>query len=148
MTSDDIAFWVMIGTWVSAISALITVLITGVALYFAYKTLHSWRDKEKLMQMVRVKRAIFSYRQKVESIRFLKFDSQKINENVQNVLQPALSDIFHEMKLAGMEEGNCREFELFDALSAAQSQFEDSHVGWPELLNCTVELQKAIVVSL
>ncbi|WP_312743933.1 hypothetical protein [Cedecea neteri] len=146
--SDNIALWSMIGTWVAAISALITALITAAALYFAYKTLHSWKDKEKIMQMVRVKRAIFSYRQRVESIRFFNGDDQKIKEHLQNALQPSLSDIFNEMKLAGMEEGKCPEFELLDALVETQGMYERGQVGWSELFDRVVKLQRAIKVSL
>ncbi|ENU2083024.1 hypothetical protein ACE6ZS_004742, partial [Salmonella enterica] len=60
--------WTALGTWLAAIATVITAVITGLALCVAFKTLHSWKDKEKFMQLVRVKRSFFAYRQKVESM--------------------------------------------------------------------------------
>ncbi|EAM2672891.1 hypothetical protein EWO26_23535, partial [Salmonella enterica] len=63
--SEKIALWSMIGAWVSALASVVTVIITGFAAIIAFRTLNSWKDKERLMQLVRVKRAIFAYRLKV-----------------------------------------------------------------------------------
>lgn len=145
--SDTIALWSAVGTWLAAIAAIITAVITGLALYIAFKTLHSWKDKEKFMQLVRLKRAIFAYRQKIESITTLNHDPQKINEHVINVLQPALSNVYHEMKLAGFKETGCTEFELFEAVWGSQKRYESSHANYAELLSSAVELQEAIKIS-
>ncbi|EEH5429262.1 hypothetical protein GWS32_14630, partial [Salmonella enterica] len=81
-TSDTIALWTAIGTCLAAIATVITAVITGCALRVAIKTLHSWKDKEKFIQQVRLKRAILEYRQKIESIKNLNNDHLKINEHV------------------------------------------------------------------
>lgn len=133
--------------WISAIAATATALITGYAVLIARKTLHSWKDKEKFMQLVKVNRAVFAYRQKVESMSLLNHDHDKIREYVQSVLQPSLSDIFHEMKLAGMEENNSEEFRLFAALFEAQQKHQESHAHFGKLLDSAVALQKAVTVS-
>ncbi|MDM3270927.1 hypothetical protein [Citrobacter sp. Ce129] len=146
-TSDTIALWSAVGTWLAAIATIITAVITGVAVYVAFKTLHSWKDKEKFMQLVRLKRAIFAYRQKIESITTLNHDHQKINEHVINVLQPALSNVYHEMKLAGFKEKECIEFKLFDAVWDSQKKYESSHMNYAELLNSAVELQEIIKIG-
>ncbi|MCX9003456.1 hypothetical protein NLN86_17555 [Citrobacter portucalensis] len=67
-TSDTIALWSALGTWLATIATVITAVITGLALYVAFKTLLSWKDKEKFMQLMRVKRSVFAYRQKIESM--------------------------------------------------------------------------------
>ncbi|EHJ7977364.1 hypothetical protein QSZ85_000654 [Escherichia coli] len=145
--SNKISFWSMIGTWVSAFASIITAGITAYAARIAFKTLHSWKEKEKFLQLVRLKRAIFAYRQKVESISSFKHDNKRINDHVLNVLQPALSDIFHEMKLSGFKEKQCSEFDLFDALFEAQKNYEESQINYDDLLICAIDLQKAIEIS-
>ncbi|MBP1520797.1 hypothetical protein IVU49_12325 [Salmonella enterica subsp. enterica serovar Worthington] len=146
-TSDTIALWTAIGTCLAVIATVITAVITGCALRVAIKTLHSWKDKEKFIQQVRLKRAILEYRQKIESIKNLNNDHLKINEHVINVLQPALSNVYHEMKLAGFKENECIEFELFNIVWSSQQNYESSHMNYKELLDSAVELQKAIKIN-
>ncbi|EBE6611823.1 hypothetical protein CUK41_08035 [Salmonella enterica] len=146
-TSDTIALWTALGTWLAAIATVITAVITGLALCVAFKTLHSWKDKEKFMQLVRVKRSVFAYRQKVESMPNMKHDNAKINDYLQNVLQPALTDIFHEMELAGLKGDRCTEAQLFNELFAAQKKYEEDHLDWAYLFKCSIKLQEAIDVS-
>lgn len=146
-TTELIASWSMWASWISAIATAATVAITGYALVIARRTLYSWKDKEKFAQLVRVKRAVFAYRQKVESMTLLKHDNEKISLYIPNVLQPALTDVFHEMKLAGMDEKENLEFKYFDNLYKAQQKHEESHAHYGELLECAVALQEEIKVS-
>lgn len=146
-TNDLIDVLSMAAAWISAIAASVTVFITGYALVIARRTLHSWKEHEKFMQLVRVKRAVFAYRQNVESMTLLEHDHDKIREYISNVLQPSLTDIFHEMKLADMNEKESPEFECFNALFEAQQKHQQSHANYRELLNCAVALQEKIEVS-
>lgn len=131
----------------SAVTSFVTAIITFFAVCIAYRTLHSWKDKERFMQLVKLKRAIFSYRQKVEHITAFKHDNHKINEHLISVLHPALSDVYHEMKLAGFKENESEEFRLFDELFIAQQLYKDSQLDYDALLSCTVKLQGAIKVD-
>ncbi|EID9932648.1 hypothetical protein LCS18_002616 [Salmonella enterica] len=145
--SEVIDLWSTVATWISAIAATVTMAITWGALIIARKTLYSWKDKEKFMQLVRLKRAIFSYRQKVESVTTFNHDNKKINDYILNTLQSALSDVYHELKLAGFEESNSTEFQLFNKLWNAQKEYQQSQLNYASLLKGAVELQESIKVS-
>lgn len=127
-------------------SSIVTAVITISAAVIAFKTMNSWKDKERFMQLVRLKRTIFSYRQKVESITTFNHDNKKINDHILNTLQPALSDVYHELKLAGFEEINSTEFQLFNKLWNAQKEYQQSQLNYASLLNGAVELQESIKV--
>lgn len=146
--SEKIALWSMIGAWVSALASVVTVIITGFAAIIAFRTLNSWKDKERLMQLVRVKRAIFAYRLKVEDILVFRQDNDKTSNYMNEVMQPALADIFHEMELAGLNDGEYTEVQLFNELFVAHNNYKESHLHWQGLLEAAVELQKSIKVTL
>lgn len=132
---------------ISLVSSIVTAAITLSAAVIAFKTMNSWKDKEKFMQLVRLKRAIFSYRQKIETITSFNHDSKKINDYILNTLQSALSDVYHEMKLAGFEEGNSMEFKLFSRLWDSQRAYQESQLDYGSLLNSAIELQESIKVN-
>lgn len=135
---------------ISLISTIATVLTTAtawIAAWIGYKTLNSWKDKEKFMQLVRLKRSIFTYRQRIEHIHVFKHDNHKINEYLLNVLQPALTDVYHEMRLAGFEEGDSKEYKLFEKLFEAQQEYMQSHLSYGSLISSAVELQRAIDID-
>lgn len=132
---------------VSAIATVVTAVIACRAARIAYKTLHSWKDKEKFMQLVRLKRSIFSYRQRVEHLSVFQHDHDKINDYLLNVLQPSLTDVYHEMKLVGYKEGVSEEFKIFEVLYEAQKEYMESHLDSNKLLDGAVKLQKKIEVD-
>ena len=132
---------------ISIVSSIVTATIAIVAATIAFKTMHSWKEKEKFTQLVRIKRAIFSYRQKIENITLLNHDNEKIKDHILNVLQPALADVYHEMKLAGYNEKNSLEFKAFGKAWDAQQDYLTTQLDYNSLLNGAVELQEAIKVS-
>ncbi|EQB8221274.1 hypothetical protein ACYUOO_004432 [Klebsiella aerogenes] len=146
--SEKIALWSMIGAWVSAFASVVTVIITGFAAIIAFRTLNSWKDKERIMQLVRLKRAIFAYRMKVENISIFNMDGNKLSKYMDEVMQPALGDIFHELELAGFNDVKYNEVKLFNELFTAHNMYKKSHLDWHGLLDRTVELQKSIKVTL
>lgn len=131
----------------ASVSNVLMFFITVFAVCIAYRTLHAWKDKEKFAQLVRLKRSIFSYRQKVENLGARSRDNHELNEYIVNVLQPVLSDIYHEMKLSGYDEDSSMEFKLFDEIFSAQGLYMESQLNSNVLLDNAVELQKAIKVS-
>lgn len=145
--TSSVEFWAMVGTLISAFATVATAIITGLALLVARRTLHSWRCRERLMQLVRVKRAVFVYRQQIENIDPLIPDIDKL-EYVRQKLQPALTDIFHEMKLAGIEENKSYEFDIFDEIYHLQLKCSEGEFDFGKLLKTTIALQNAIVVSI
>ncbi|EPH2695099.1 hypothetical protein WJG45_002392 [Klebsiella aerogenes] len=132
---------------ISAIATVSAAVIACIAAWIGYKTLNSWKDKERFMQLVRLKRSIFTYRQRIEHISVFNHDNHKINEYILNVLQPALTDVYHEMRLAGFEEGESKEYKLFESLFSAQQEYMSSHLDYGSLINSAIELQKAIDID-
>ncbi|TBL40735.1 hypothetical protein EYZ01_05225 [Hafnia alvei] len=135
---------------ISAVSLIVGVFACGATVYaacMARKALNTWKENEKFTQLVRLKRAIFSYRQKLEKLKPQKKNNKELEEYIENILEPALADIFHEMKLCGYDEGGSEEFQLFNQLFEAQRECEVPQLNYKLLMSCILKLQKSINVD-
>jgi hypothetical protein len=142
------AWWTMIFTAIAAFCSLITGLVAIYAAYLARRELSSWREHEKQLQLVRLKRAVFAYRQALESSINLHSDKQKLNEEFRNKMQPLLSDIYHELVLSGLDNEGCVQTKLFNDLAQSHNLHRDGDVNWGLVFRNAVDLQMSIKVDL
>lgn len=141
------AYWTMIGGFATAAFTLITTCVATYAAIIAFKTLHSWKEQEKQKQLVRLKRAVFSYREKIESIyKSSAEDNHKAFFN--NDVSQALTEIFHELLLAGFEGTDRVEEALFNELFRVHSLYSQGEVRLQEVFFAVIELQKSVKVEL
>jgi len=142
------AWWAMFYTAVAATGSVITALAAIYAACVAKKELSSWKDHEKQLQLVRLKRAVFSYRQAVESIIHLRTNKEKLNEELSIKMQSLLSEIFHELVLAGLDYKGCQQIQFFDALFEEHNLYKEGKASWGMVLKKTVDLQKSIETNI
>ncbi|WP_312463383.1 hypothetical protein [Pantoea endophytica] len=142
------AWWTMIFAAVAAISSLITGIVAFYAARLAKKELFSWKEQEKQLQLVRLKRAVFAYRQGLESRIKIHSDKELINAEFSNQMQTLLSDIFHELVLAGMDYEDCLQTKLFEELALAHNLHREGEVNWGDVFKKTIDLQQSIKVKL
>lgn len=142
------AWWTMFYTAVAASGSVITAFAAIYAACIAKKELSSWRDHEKQLQLVRLKRAVFSYRQAVESIIHPGTEKGKLNEELSSKMQPLLSEIFHELVLAGLDYKGCQQIQLFDALFKEHNLYKGGETSRGMVLKKAVDLQKSIETNI
>ncbi|MFI3308922.1 hypothetical protein [Ewingella allii] len=144
--SANWAFWAMVLTGVGSIFSFIALLITGAAGFIAFKTMNSWKEQAKQQQLIRLKRAVFDYRRKIEELIVLSKD--EFNLAVNNELQPLLSNIFHELVLAGLDEEECPQAILFGELCVEHNLHRDQASEWTKVFRAAINLQESIKISL
>lgn len=147
LTSKEAAsatWWAMVFTAVAAISSLVTVLVAIYAAHLAKKELVSWKEQEKQLQLVRLKRAVFAYRQGIEGAIYLLPDRKKLNEEFRSKIQPLLSDIFQELVLAGLDYEDCVQTKLFEELVQSHNRHRTEEVELQVVFSKVMELQKSI----
>ncbi|WEP51451.1 hypothetical protein NMY27_09800 [Cronobacter dublinensis subsp. beijingensis] len=142
------AWWTMIFTAVASLCSLITGAVAIYAAILAKIELSSWKEHEKQLQLVRLKRSVFAYRQALESKIHLHADKEKINEEFSSKMQPLLSDIYHELVLAGLDYDGCLQTKLFDDLAQAHNLHRYGDVQWGVVFKKAVDLQKSINVNI
>lgn len=140
----SIDYWEKVATIVSCVASVVSVAITGGAAYMAWKTLKSWKEHEKYLQLLRLKRAIFSYQQKAQNLPVGSGDNTLINEYLVNVLIPASDDIYYEMMLYGVKDDGGEDITYFDRLFDAQSKYKDSQLNYKELIDSIKELKRYV----
>lgn len=147
LTNKDAAsatWWTMIYTAIAAIGSVATTVVAIYAAYVAKKELSSWKSHEEMLQMVRLKRAVFAYRQALESKIDPHADKKKHSEEFINKMQPLLSDIFHELALAGLDNEGCLQAKLFNDLAQAHNLHIDGEEKWAVVFKKAIELQKSL----
>ncbi|ELY2798350.1 hypothetical protein SNN58_004442 [Cronobacter dublinensis] len=148
LESLKIAKWAMFFT---ALGALATLAAAGVALYaakIARKEISNWKEQEKQLQLVRLKRAVFAYRQKLESLIYDVVDSAKINERFKNEMHSYLADIFNELVIAGLSNKDDVQAQLFKELVESHNKHRESAVSWGDVYEKATKLQQSINVTL
>ncbi len=143
-----VAKWTMYFTALGAIATFAAAIVAVYAAFVAKREISSWKDQEKQLQLVRLKRAIFAYRQKLESFIYDSQDKTKLNERFKDEMQPYLSDIFHELVIAGLDGKGCKQAELFGELFKAHNHHREGEVSWGEVFKKVTELQMSIKVTL
>lgn len=143
-----VAKWAMYFTALGAIATLIAAIVAVFAAVVAKSEISSWKDQEKQLQLVRLKRAIFAYRQKLESFIYDAVDKNNMNERFRDEMQSYLSDIFHELVIAGLDDKDCKQAQLFGELFKAHNQHREGEVNWGDVFKKVTELQVSIRVTL
>ncbi|EBY6852233.1 hypothetical protein D5952_19330 [Salmonella enterica subsp. enterica] len=140
----NIEHYEKIATIVSACASVLSLFITGAAAFVAYRALKSWKEHEKYLQILRLKRAIFSYQQKVQKLPVDSRDNSLINEYMVNVLIPASDIIYYEMMLCGVKDDGGEDISYFNKLFDAQLKYKDSQLNYKELVDSIKELKKYV----
>ncbi|EQC4552476.1 hypothetical protein ACY5GL_002857 [Cronobacter malonaticus] len=142
------AYWSMVFTAIGAASSIITVLLAVYAAHVARREISGWKQQQKLLQLVRLKRAVFAYRQKLEANIYRAADNKKINEILRDELQPLLAEIFQELVIAGLDSEECEQTKIFRQLMHAHNLHRDEKADWNEVYECAGKLQQSIKVRL
>lgn len=141
------AYWSMIFTAAVALSSLITVIVAIYAALIARKEVNSWKEQQKLTQLVRLKRAVFSYRQYLEANISRSLDQKVFNEILRDEMQTYLADIFHEIVLAGLDVKDCEHVELFRTLMQSHNLHMNNQANWQDVYQKAGDLQQSIKVN-
>ncbi|HHK8149047.1 TPA: hypothetical protein ACQVIB_000275 [Serratia marcescens] len=140
------AFWGMLAAVASALATIITTLVAGIAAWIAYRTMNSWKAQARQLQLVAVKRAIFKYRTEVEY--FLQSKDANNREKFEREMRGPLTDIFHEMILAGYDSNDSPQGDLFDKLFEEHKLYVSNEAKLRDVFDSVIDLQGSIEVSL
>ncbi len=144
----EAAYWTMILTAAGVVASLFTLAFAIYAAKTARHEISSWREQQKLLQLVRLKRAVFCYRQKLEENIFRAVDVDKFNEILREELQPLLAGIYHEFVLSGLDGKEGEQAQLFRQLMDSHNLQMKGTANWPDVYDKAAKLQQSIKVKL
>lgn len=142
------AYWTMIFTGAGVAFSIVTVLVAIYGASVARQELSSWKEQQKLLQLVRLKRSVFTYRQKLEANISRSVNDEKFNEILRDELQPFLADIYHELVVAGLDSEEYEEAIIFRQLMDSHNLHMDGKAKWSDVYDKVAKLQLSIKVSL
>lgn len=133
-------YWSMIAASVSAVSAFATAVI-------AFSASRSWRQQERLSQIVRLKRAVFEYRASLERVGSCHNEGMLRDEFIERVLNPARANIFHELALAGLDDKKFEQGQLYNEVFRLHELYKVNEATFMELFKKVIKLQQSIKVK-